>query len=196
MVEFTLNSNVSSTTGFTPFKLNSGYMLQIGIPMATDTKFTGVRQFPQQARMNLFAAHDAIIESHVSQTFHANKKHRMSLGYCRGDQVYLSTQNLTLPKGRARKLVPRFIGPYQVIEAQNEASMVMIELPPELVSRCIMPTFHASLIQHYMLNDSHRFPQREAKSFYDFANDNEQEWLVDEIIAHQWVSNMELEFQV
>jgi hypothetical protein len=57
-VEFTLNSNISSTTGFTPFQLNSGYMPQIGIPMATDTKFTGVRHFMQQAQMNLLAAHE------------------------------------------------------------------------------------------------------------------------------------------
>jgi hypothetical protein len=30
----------------------------------------------------------------------------------------------------------------------------------------------------------------------DFSNDDEQEWLIDEIIAHQWVSNRELKFQV
>jgi hypothetical protein len=45
-------------------------------------------------------------------------------------------------------------------------------------------------------NDSQWFPQREAKSFYDFSSDDEQEWLVNEIIAHRWVSNKELEFQV
>jgi hypothetical protein len=129
-----------------PFELNSGYMPRIGIPMATDTKFTGVRQFAQQARANLLAAHDAIIESRVSQMFQANKKRRASPEYWRGDQVYLSMKNLTLPKGRARKLVPRFIGPYQVTEAHNEASTVTIELPPELVSRRIAPTFHASLV--------------------------------------------------
>jgi hypothetical protein len=135
MVEFALNSNVSSTTGFTPFELNNGYMPRIGMPLANDTKFTSVRQFMQQARTNLLAEHDAIIENRVSQTFHANKKCRASPGYQRGDRVYLSTKNLTLPKGRARKLVPRFIGPYQVTEAHNEASTVTIELPPELVSR-------------------------------------------------------------
>jgi hypothetical protein len=75
--------------------------------------------------------------------------------------------------------------------------MVTIELPPELVSRRIAPTFHASLVRPYVSNDSQRFPQREAKSFYDFGNDDKQEWLVDEIIAHSvWVSNKELEFQV
>jgi hypothetical protein len=196
MVEFALNSNVSSTTGFMPFELNSVYMPQIGIPMATDTKFTGVRQFAQQARVNLLAAHDTIIENHILQMFHANKKCWASPGYRRGDQVYLSTKNLALPKGRARKLVPRFIGPYWVTEAHNKALMVTIELPPELVSRHITPTFHASLIQPYVLNNSQRFPRWEAKSFYDFSNDDEQEWLIDEIIAHRWVSNRELEFQV
>jgi hypothetical protein len=84
----------------------------------------------------------------------------------------------------------------EVTEAHNKASTVTIELPPELVSRCTAPTFHASLIRPYVSNDSHRFPQREAKSFYDFGNDDEQEWLINEIIAHQWVSNNELEFQV
>jgi hypothetical protein len=146
MVEFALNSNISSMTGFAPFELSSGFIPQTGIPLAIDTKFTGVRQFVQQARTNLLAAHNAIIESRISQTFHANKKHRASLGYRRGDKVYLSTKNLTLPKCRARKLVPRFIGPYWVTEAHNEASTVTIELPPELVSRRIAPTFHASLV--------------------------------------------------
>jgi hypothetical protein len=146
--------------------------------------------------MNLLSAHDMIIESCILQTFHANKKCWVSPEYRRGDQVYLSMKNLALPKGRARKLVPRFIGPYRVTKAHNEALMVTIELPPELVSRCITPTFHASLVRPYVSNDSHRFPQREVKSFYDFGNDNEQEWLVNKIIAHRWVSNKELEFQV
>jgi hypothetical protein len=168
MVEFALNSNVSSMTGFAPFELNSGYMPWIGIPMATDTKFTGVRQYAQQAWMNLLAAHDAIIKSHVSQTFHANKKHRASPAYQRGDQVYLST-NLTLPKGRARKLVPWFIGPYQVTEAHNEASTVTIELPPELVSRRIAPTFHASLIWPYVSMIAIGFPKGKRSHFMTLA---------------------------
>ena len=81
------------------------------------------------------AAHDMIIANHVQQTFHANKKHRASDIYHVGDHVYLLTQNLTLPKGRARKLVPKYIGTYKVVKAHNEASTVMLELPPALVSQ-------------------------------------------------------------
>ena len=71
------------------------------------------------------AAHDAILEHCVDQMFHANRKHRESEMYAVNHRIYLSMQNLTLPKGRARKLVPWYIGPYRVTEAHNKASMVM-----------------------------------------------------------------------
>ena len=103
MVEVVLNSSVSTTTRFAPFKLNQGYMPQIGMPTLFDTTFKGVKQFTLQAKWDLMTAHDAIIANHVQQTFHTNKKHCASDKYHVGDHVYSSTQNLTLPKGRARK---------------------------------------------------------------------------------------------
>ena len=132
MVEFAMNSNVSSTTGFAPFELNQGYMPRISILMPIDTQYQGVKQFAIQARANLTAAHDAIIENHVKQMFQANKKCKADIAYKKDDMIYLSTQNLALPKGRARKLVPKFIGPYKIIEAHNRASTVTVKLPPEL----------------------------------------------------------------
>ena len=47
MVEFAINSNVNATTGYAPFKLNYGYMLQLGQHISTDTTFKGVKQFSQ-----------------------------------------------------------------------------------------------------------------------------------------------------
>jgi hypothetical protein len=134
------------------------------------------------------AAHDVILEHRVDQTFHANQKRCESEIYAIDDRVYLSTQNLTLPKGRARKLVPRYIGPYRVTEAHNKASTVTLEVPDDLKNRCVSPTFHPNLV---ML-----FPKREAKSFYDFGVITDEEWLVDEIIVHRRINSKELEFQV
>ena len=105
------------------------------------------------------AAHDAIIANHVQQTFHANKKCCTSDLYHVGDHVYLSTQNLTLPKGRARKLVPKYIGPYKVVKAHNEASTVTLELPLALVAQQISPTFHAGLIRKFVANHDELFPK-------------------------------------
>ena len=134
MVEFALNSSVSATTGFALFELNQEYMPQIGMPTTFDTTFKGVKQFALQVKWDLMAAHDAIIANRVQQTFHANKKHHTSDLNHAGDHMYLSTQNLTLPKGRERKLVPKYIGPYKVVKAHNKASMVTLKLPPALVA--------------------------------------------------------------
>jgi hypothetical protein len=189
IVELALNSNVSTTTGFAPFELNHGYMPRIDLPVNTDTTFKGVSQFAQQAQWSLMAAHDAILEHRVDQTFHTNRKRRESEIYAVDDHVYLSTQNLTLPKGRARKLVPWYIGPYRVTEAHNKASTVTLELPDDLKNRRVSPTFHTNPVRRYIANNDDLFPKWEAKSFYDFGATADEEWLVDEIIAHRQINS-------
>ena len=42
MVEFAINSSVNATTGYAPFELNHGSMLQSGQHILTDTVFKGV----------------------------------------------------------------------------------------------------------------------------------------------------------
>jgi hypothetical protein len=195
MVELVLNSNLSATTGFAPFELNHGYMPRIDLPANTDTTFKGVLQFAQQAWWSLMAAHDAILEHRVDQTFHVNRKHCVSEIYAADDRVYLSTQNLTLPKGRARRLVPWYIGPYCMTEAHNKALMVTLKLLEDLKNQRVSPTFHTNLIRRHITNNDDLFPQQEAKSFYDFGENTDEEWLVDEIITHRRINSKELEVQ-
>jgi hypothetical protein len=126
----------------------------------------------------------------MDQTFHANRKCGESEIYAVDDRVYLSMQNLTLPKGRARKLVPRYIGPYHVTEAHNKASMVTLKLPEDLKNWRVSPTFHANLVSQYIANNNDLFPKREAKSFYDFGTNTDEEWLVDEITAHRRIKGI------
>ena len=109
--------------------------------------------------------------------------------------VYLLTKNLAFPRGWARKLMPRFLGPYRVLKVMNDSPNITIELPPELKDRRISPMFHTNLVQPYVKNNNILFPKREAKSYYDFGNNDEQEWFVDKIIAHKWANN-NLESQV
>jgi len=53
-----------------------------------------------------------------------------------------------------------------------------------------------SLIRAHVPNDDGRFPRRDAKSYYDFGATDEPEWFVDEILAHRWVGQEDLELQV
>ena len=62
---------------------------------------------------------------------YSNKHHQPGVKYQINDLVYLSTKNLTWLKHRARKLMPKFIGPYKVLQAMNESLNVNLELPQE-----------------------------------------------------------------
>ena len=102
-------------------------------------------------------AHDAIIESRTWSTTCTNSLwHEEKTPFQEGDLVYLSMENLALPKGRARKLSPKFIGPFRITEAQLESSNYTLALPPDLGR--IHPKFHSSLLQPYVPNDDERFP--------------------------------------
>jgi transposase InsO family protein len=196
MVELAINSSISATTGFAPFELNYGFIPQVGITGREYTKYHGVRAFARQARWNILAAHDAIIEQRVKQTHSANKLRRESPPYKTGDMVYLSTKNINFPKGRARKLIPRFIGPYRVTAANNDSANVTLELPEDLKKRKVHSTFHISLIRPHEPNDDEKFPRRDTHVTYELGDDDEAEWFVDEIIGHQWDAQGKLELRV
>ena len=141
MVEFAINSSINATTSFGPFKLNYGDMLWSGQHISTDTTFKSVKQFAQQAVWDLLDAHNAILEHRIEQTHYSNKSCRPSIEYQTNDLVYLSTKNLALPKHRAQKLKPKFLGPYKVLKVMNNSLNITIELPQEFLDRRINPTF-------------------------------------------------------
>src|SRR6202521_5967900 len=167
MTEFAINSKVSSSMGFAWFKLNCGYMPNIigGITPFENTK-PGVKRFINQAINNLEMAHDAIIQSCVSQTQHANRRRQKENPFAVGDKAYLSTENLNLPKNRSRKLMPKFIGPYKVTHSYPEESRYTLELPNELKTRRIHPSFHVSHLRPFEKNDDKIFSKRELRTYY------------------------------
>ena len=186
--EFAINSTVSVTTGHTPFELNYGYTPSSLRLVATEVSFPGVRAFAEQARVNLMRAHDAIIESRTRSTARTNSSRcEEKTPFKEGDLVYLSTENLALPKGRARKLSPKFIGPFRSTEARPESSNYKLALPPDLGR--IHPKFHSSLLRPYVPNDDENFPARDSRKAYDFAQSLDQEWFINEIVGHEWRDN-------
>ena len=125
------------------------HMPRSGQHISTDTTFKGVKQFAQQAVWNLMDVHDAILEHRIGQMHYSNKCCQPGIKYQINDLLYLSTENLTLPKHRAWKLMPKFIGAYKILKAMNESSNVTLELPQEFKDRKINPTFHTNLVQPY-----------------------------------------------
>ena len=77
----------------------------------------------------------------------------------------------------------------------NNSLNITIELPQEFKDRRISPTFHTSLVWPYIKNNDILFPKRDTKVDYSLGNNKDQEWLIEEILAHKWTNN-DLEFQV
>ena len=128
MTEFVINASIVETTKFELFKLNSGYMLFIIREIWSDEIIPkGIKSFAEVALQNLADAHNAIIEAWIVQTNRTNAHQKDEPTILEGSLVYLSTKNLNLPKGRARKLCPKFVGPWKVLKAWPETSMYELE---------------------------------------------------------------------
>jgi hypothetical protein len=137
MTEFTINSSVSASMGFTPFELTYGYLPRI-IQSVGESSFAGVQDFANDMWDMVICAHNAIIASHVNQTHQANQQWQGDNPLLEvGRKAYLSTENLNLPKAQAQKLMPKYIGPYEIISCERETSHYTLALPDELLKHRI-----------------------------------------------------------
>ena len=180
-IEFAINSARSSTTGFSPFQLNYGRNPSPMIWKGQE-EFPGVREFAERMKMAIMSAHDSIIAAQVVNTVQANRK-RVSVDYKVGDLVYLSTKNISLPKGRARKLAPKYLGPFAITAVLKEGATYQLDLSDELLKQGINRSFHASLLKPHVPNDDRRFPGRLPSQIPGFG-EKPEEWIIEAITAH------------
>lgn len=181
-VEFAINLARSESTGYSPFFLNTGRMPRSMIwDNAREEEYPGVRTYAQKVKHAIISAHDSIITARVKQTRLANKKRRPS-PFEEKDLVYVSTKNMSLPKGLARKLIPKFIGPYVITKDYGNNSY-QLELPANLKRRGIHNIFHSSLLRIHEPNDDRLFPGRLDSQIAELE-DREGEWAIDRIVAH------------
>ena len=190
-IEFAMNSARSSTTGFTPFYLNYGRNPSPMIWKGEEV-YPGVRQFTENIKDAIMCAHDVIITSRVQHTVQANRKW-LPATY-QGDLVYLSTKNISMPKGRARKLAPKYLGPFPITKVLKEGATYQLGLSDELIKRGVNRAFHASLLRPHVPNDDRRFPGRMPCQIPGFG-EKPEEWIVDSILSHHG-KGLESEFQV
>ena len=180
-IEFAINSARSESTGYAPFFLNFGRMPRSMIwNDAGPGEFPAIREFALQKKLALMAAHDSILTARVKQTRDANKK-RQDLPFKTGDLAYLSSKNISFPKGLARKLIPKYLGPYKILKDFGNSSF-KLELPHHLKKRGVHDVFHASLLRIHVPNDDRLFPGRmDTQVIGDTWDD---EWAVDQIKSH------------
>ena len=160
LVEFAINSSENKSTSYAPFELNYRYIPTLrGLLDRVPASYKlGVQHYVEKAQSYLLAAHDMIIAARVGQTYHANKHHREEPAYQVGDKVWLSTEYLAMPKGRVRKLMPKFIGPFIITKLNRRTSNYQLELPAKMKSHHILNQFHVDWLRLYLENNEMMFP--------------------------------------
>ncbi|KXN87598.1 hypothetical protein AN958_08423, partial [Leucoagaricus sp. SymC.cos] len=69
LTEFAINSSISASTGYTPFKLNGAYMPSMLKEVRGDNSLPqGIKKFVEAVLTNMVATHDIIIKAWIFQT--------------------------------------------------------------------------------------------------------------------------------
>eukprot|EP00744_Colponema_vietnamica_P021790 GILI01031190.1.p1 GENE.GILI01031190.1~~GILI01031190.1.p1 ORF type:complete len:344 (+),score=93.40 GILI01031190.1:204-1235(+) len=164
-VEFAYNDSISSSTGHTPFYLNSGDhpkslldCLQAPQDAAPPAPAALPQdRFVQHMRALVSKAVDAITDAQDTFAAQANK-HRREVHFKITDEVLLSTENLRLDNhGPAKKLQPKWLGPFKIKEKISDVNY-RLDLPPTMK---IHNVFHVNLLRPYYPSDPNEFPGRE-----------------------------------
>ncbi|KAG5720641.1 hypothetical protein E4T56_gene4945 [Termitomyces sp. T112] len=123
------------------------------------------------------------ISARIKQTRNANRK-RTAIPFKEGEFVYVSTKNMTFPKGLACKLISKFVGPYLLLKDYGNHSF-RIQLPSHMLQRGIHDVFHASLLRIHHPNDDRRFPGRlYSQVVSETEPEHNVEWAADKIVNH------------
>uniref|UniRef100_A0A0W0G6M7 Putative polyprotein n=1 Tax=Moniliophthora roreri TaxID=221103 RepID=A0A0W0G6M7_MONRR len=182
-IEFAINNATAEATGYTLFFLNYRHIPRSFIwNSVSEVEYLGVRTYLDKLKGAVMKAHNSVIASRVKQVRDANWQRRPS-PFVKGDLVYLSTKNLTLPKGLAHKLALKYIGPYKIIKNFNN-NTYRLDLPSHLKARGMHDSFYASLLQVHVPNNDQWFPGRQENQVADFGIKNQHKWAVDKIVAH------------
>jgi hypothetical protein len=145
MVEFAINNSYHESLKHTPFFLNYG--MHPTTPVTVETiklsKNPTAAKWSQDMVDTLNHAKQNLQLAKDKQKSYADAN-RTDVSFKVGDTVLLSTTNLQ-PKTGNRKLYPRFLGPFKIVQAINDVAY-KLSLPATMK---IHPVFHVSLLKAY-----------------------------------------------
>ena len=172
--QYAINNALNTSIGTSPFRALMGFDPEIRQRVEDDAAGGGVPAVAQ--RLEKLKAVREKLEAHArkaseTQAKYYNDRHQPKR-YCRGDLVMLSAQNLSL-KLPSRKLAPRFIGPFKVLDRIGTQAY-RLALPEKYD---IHNVFHVSLLEPFTARPGEEMPEM---TMPDLEADQEQ-WAVEEI---------------
>ncbi|KAJ9531016.1 hypothetical protein QJQ45_000981 [Haematococcus lacustris] len=151
LAEFAVNNSWQKSIQSTPFLVNTGQSpVTVGLrDLPYGGRCPSAHAFTRWWQDAVANARKCMAAAQSRQAAYANKARR-DVEYKVGQKVLLSTKNLKLQPGKARKLIPRYVGPFEILLLVG-AVAVKLDLPASM-SR-LHPVFHVLLIKPYTGTD-------------------------------------------
>ncbi|KAJ9509206.1 hypothetical protein QJQ45_001464 [Haematococcus lacustris] len=151
LAEFAVNNLWQESIQSTPFLVHTGQSpVTLGLrDLPYGGRCPSAHAFTRWWQDAVANARKCMAAAQSRQAACANKARR-DVEYKVGQNVLLSTKNLKLRPGKARKLIPRYVGPFEILLLVG-AVAVKLDLPASM-SR-LHPVFHVSLIKPYTGTD-------------------------------------------
>ena len=172
--EFAINNAWQESIQNTPFFLNYGQHPLTPASVDVDTKVPAAKAFTGDLAEAVELAKASWRSAQDKQAHYANSKRREIPPYKVGDQLLLSTKNVRLKNPGARKLLPKWIGPYKVIKRVGKVAY-QLDLPSNLK---LHDVFHVSLLHVYHSDGTVQPPP-------PILIEGDEEFEVDRILDHK-----------
>jgi transposase InsO family protein len=175
--EFAINNADHSSTGTTPFMLNYGHHPYLPVTVLPQHRVPAASSFVQRIQRLIAEARQVHRIATERQVQFANARRR-DVQFAPGDWVLLSAKNLRFKEGTP-KLLPRWVGPFQVSKKVGGQSYELI-LPARWK---VHDVFHVSKLERYR-RDGNVQPPPPAEML-----EGEDEYEVEHILDHRHVKS-------
>ncbi|KAH9181425.1 hypothetical protein AeNC1_016600 [Aphanomyces euteiches] len=177
-IEYAHQGLVQTSTGLTPFEVDMGRKLRNPVLNGLGSLNEYAKNFSERRQEMIKMALENM-ENVQDRQKNCYDRRRSSVEFKLGDLVMLATRNIPLKhaqladKNEKSKLVPRYIGPFEIVEVINPNAM-RLKLPPNM--NRLHDVFNVDRLKHHVANSS-RFSGRPIPKVTPHILDDEGEEL-------------------
>jgi hypothetical protein len=177
--EFAINNAYNKATKSTPFRLNYGQDPMTPLTLELEARLPTAQDFVGEMRTMLVEAKRAL-DAAQSRQKDQHDRGRTEQELVVGQQVLLNAKNLRFKNTKGRKLMPQWVGPFEISERIGTLAY-RLKLPPSLP---VHDVFHTSLLRPFHTDGRYQPPP------LPVTVDGQLEYEVEEVIAHRGQGRM------